>query len=92
MYGGLPMGVDRPGVRSKQCIGVGSANVRSLKGDNFKLACNGFVRRRFFICGVSEHWKSGCGITKDGATGFLLYILATPRRRTPPAGSAGWAF
>ena len=90
--GPLPRGVDRPGRRSHQRISVGSANVRSLKGDKFKLACHEFVRRRFFICGVSEHWLTGNGVLEDDATGFFFVYSGHKKDDNSRSGKHGVGF
>ena len=65
----------RPGWRNDSRISVGSFNVRSLKGDKWKLACHEFASRNFFICGTSEHWMSGSGILVDEESGVrFIYI------------------
>jgi hypothetical protein len=88
----IPLGSDRPGARSGQRIGVGSANVRSLKGDKFKIACHEFSRRRMFICGISEHWKTGSGVIKDEATGVYFIYTGHPKQDNSPSGKHGVGF
>ena len=67
-------------------------NVRCLKGDKFTIACHEFLRRKLFICGVSEHWMSDSGTLHDPATNVWFLYIGHIEADNSPGGKHGVGF
>ena len=80
------------GWRNDSRVSVGSFDVRSLKGDKWKLACHEFASRNFFICGISERWMSGSGILVDDESGVRFIYVCHEESDNSKSGKHGVGF
>jgi hypothetical protein len=82
----------RPGWRNDSRVSVGSFDVRSLKGDKWKLACHELASRNFFVCGIAEHWMSGSGILVDDESGVRFIRAGHDEAGNSKSGKHGAGF